>query len=194
MERDISCALAVLHWQVLQFYTQPKAGAHRDEEEAALREAAVAFCSSAAEGQPLVVAVRLTGGGAARYLVRPTAKAAPTGKGKGRGAKGKRGKRKRAQAAPCSDSDSAGGSADDGCTGFMHDHDGAPALHALWYQPDPSEPGKYVKCKRHTAVSCDLVVPVEVPGWEVLPEGQSSFVLPEPSVSWIGRLNLLRWS
>ena len=90
MERDISCALAVLHWQVLQFYTQPKAGAHRDEEEVALREAAVAFCSSAAEGQPLVVAVRLTGGGAARYLVRPTAKAAPTGKGKGRGAKGKR--------------------------------------------------------------------------------------------------------
>jgi hypothetical protein len=73
-------------------------------------------------------------------------------------------------------------------------------MDGVWYEPHSSDPRRYVQCKTQSAVLlCAQVVPVEIPDAfmervDASADTPAGFLLDDSAVSFIARLNLLRFT
>ena len=67
-------------------------------------------------------------------------------------------------------------------------------LQGVWFEPHSTERGRYVPCARNTEVVVENVVPVVLDFVATEGENKAGFRLDDEEVSFIERLNLLRFT
>jgi hypothetical protein len=188
---NFSCPLLDFEGDEVQcWYTQPARGSDRDHEEENLLTAVMSFCEKSAEGQLVLVPV-FKGGEQLRYLVRLGAKE-QTGKGKSKAVE--RRKSEDGWPAHMKYSQSSPMLADGPHEGLEDISGLGVVLQGVWFEPHSTERGRYVPCARNTEVVVENVVPVVLDFVATEGENKAGFRLDDEEVSYIERLNLLRFT